>query len=73
MSWFNRVLPVLPLVAKVVDSVFPWFVGKRTAIAVLGQAGVAVARSFGAEVPLEVDQALAVAATAAAAAHVGRE
>jgi hypothetical protein len=72
-AWLNKVLPVLPLVTKIVDTLFPFAVGKRTAVVVLAQAGVTVARAFGVEVPTTVDQALAVAGTAAAAAHVGRE
>jgi hypothetical protein len=68
-----KFLNVLPLLTKVVDTIFPFFVGKRTAIAVLGQAAVTAARAFGAEVPVEVDAALAIAGTAAAVAHVGRE
>jgi hypothetical protein len=67
-----RFLNVLPLVTQIVDSIFPFFVGRRTAIAVAGQAIVTATRAFGVEVPGEVDQALAIAATATAAAHLAR-
>jgi hypothetical protein len=67
-----KFLNILPLVTKIVDTCFPFFVGRRTALAVVGQAVVTATRTFGVDVPLEVDQALAIAATATAAAHLGR-
>lgn len=73
MSTFNKLIPVLPLFAKIFDTIFPFAVGKRTAIAVAAKAAVAAARAFGVEVPEQVDSALDVAAASFAAASLGRD
>lgn len=71
-AFLNKILPVLPLVTKIVDVLFPVAVGKRTAIAVAAKAGVAAARTFGVDIPPVVDEALDVAAASFAAAALGR-
>jgi len=71
-AFLNKILPVLPLIGKIVDTLFPFAVGKRTAVAVVAKAAVAGARSFGVEIPPVVDDVLDVAAASFAAAALGR-
>lgn len=72
MGAFNKFIPVLPLVGRIVDTLFPFAVGKRTALAVAGKAITAALRAFGVEVPTEVDTALDAAAVTFATASLGR-
>jgi hypothetical protein len=73
LATLNKLIPVLPLIGQVVDKLCPFMVGRRTAVAVAGQALVVLVRAFGVEVPHEVDLALEAAAVSFAAASLGRK